>query len=107
MTVAFVWGAADQEIHVRVGGGASLAYQVARALAVLVGAVAAGLFHVGGNEGVKHPGVRPLLVITGKVRQRVGRIHADIIPRKASDSCRNTTRRFYPSRTAIILTGSG
>lgn len=64
-------GTADQEIHVRVGGGASFAYQVAGALAVLVGAVAAGLFHVGGNEGVKHPGMRPLLVITGKVRQRV------------------------------------
>ena len=41
-------------------------------LAVLVGAISAGLFHVGGDKGVEHPGVRTLLVIAGKVRQRIG-----------------------------------
>ena len=42
------------------------------ALAVPVGAISAGLFHVGGDKGVEHPGVRTLLVIAGKVRQRIG-----------------------------------
>ena len=66
------FGAADQEVHVRVRDGAGASDQVAGALAVLVGAISAGLFHVGGDKGVKHPGVRTLLVIAGKVRQRIG-----------------------------------
>ena len=66
------FGAADQEVHVRVGDGAGTSDQVAGALAVLVGAISAGLFHVGGDKGVEHPGVRTLLVIAGKVRQRIG-----------------------------------
>ena len=66
------FGAADQEVHVRVGDGAGASDQVAGALAVLVGAISAGLFHVGGDKGVEHPGVRTLLVIAGKVRQRIG-----------------------------------
>ena len=65
-------GAADQEVHVRVGDGAGASDQVAGALAVLVGAISAGLFHVGGDKGVEHPGVRTLLVIAGKDRQRIG-----------------------------------
>ena len=66
------FGAADQEVHVRVGDGAGASDQVAGALAVLVGAISADLFHVGGDKGVEHPGVRTLLVIAGKVRQRIG-----------------------------------
>ena len=72
------FGAADQEVHVRVRDGAGASDQVAGALAVLVGAISAGLFHVGGDKGVEHPGVRTLLVIAGEVRQRRGRIHAAI-----------------------------
>ena len=76
--------AADQEVHVGVGCLAGLANQVAGALAVLVGAVAAGLLHVGGDEGIKHPGVRTLLVVTGEVRQRGRKSHWTIIPRSAA-----------------------
>ena len=67
--------AADQEVHVGVGGLAGLTNQVAGVLAVLVGAVAARLFHVGGDEGVEHPGVRAFLVVTGEVRQRGRKSH--------------------------------
>ena len=73
--------AADQEVHVSVGGLAGLADQVAGALAVLVSAVARGLFHVGGDEGIEHPGVRALLVVAGEVRQRGRKSHWAIIPR--------------------------
>ena len=76
--------AADQEVHVGVGGLAGLANQVAGTLAVLVGTVARGLFHVGGDEGIKHPGVRTLLVVTGEVRQRGRKSHWTIIPRSAA-----------------------
>ena len=76
--------AADQEVNVGVGGLAGLADQVAGALAVLVGAVAARLFHVGGDEGVEHPGVRAFLVVTGEVRQRGRKSHWAIIPRGAA-----------------------
>ena len=86
--------AADQEVHVGVGGLAGLADQVAGALAVLVGAVAAGLFHVGGDEGVEHPGVCAFLVVTGEVRQRRRRIHAAIIPRAWPDDSRFLARIF-------------
>ena len=86
--------AADQEVHVGVGGLAGLADQVAGAPAVLVGAVAARLFHVGGDEGVEHPGVRAFLVVTGEVRQRVGRIHAVIIPRAWPDDSRFLVKIF-------------
>ena len=88
------FGAADQEVHVRVGDGAGASDQVAGALAVLVGAVAARLFHVGGDEGVEHPGVRALLVVTGEVRQRMGRIHAAIIPRAWPDDSRFLLKIF-------------
>ena len=86
--------AAHQEVHVGVGSLAGLANQVAGALAVLVGAVAARLFHVGGDEGVEHPGVRAFLVVTGEVRQRLGRIHAAIIPRAWPDDSRFLVKIF-------------
>ena len=86
--------AADQEVHVGVGGLAGASDQVAGALAVLVGAVAARLFHVGGDEGVEHPGVRAFLVVTGEVRQRLGRIHAAIIPRAWPDDSRFLVKIF-------------
>ena len=77
------FGAADQEVHVRVGDGAGASDQVAGALAVLVGAIASGLFHVGSDEGVEHPGVRALLVVAREVRQCGGKSHWAIIPRSA------------------------
>ena len=93
-------GAADQEVHVGVGGLAGLADQVAGTLAVLVGAVSAGLLHVRGDESLKHPGVRTLLVIAGKVRQRMGRTHAAIIPR--SPALRGQTDlRGFPSASTL------
>ena len=97
-------GAAHQEVHVGVGGGAGVANQVAGALAVLVGAVATGLFHVGGDEGVKHPGVRALLVVAGEVGLREGRIHAAIIPRGRTDSSRYIMNILCRSSTRTILT---
>ena len=75
--------AAHEEVHVSVGGLAGLADQVAGALAVLVSAVARGLFHVGGDEGIEHPSVRALLVVAGEVRQRGRKSHWAIIPRSA------------------------
>ena len=102
MTVDVCLRTADQEVHVGVGGGAGLADQVAGALAVLVSAVAARLFHVGSDEGIEHPGVRAFLVVTGEVRQRMGRIHAAIIPRGAALRGQ-TDLRGFPSRYALQL----
>ena len=100
-------GAADQEVHVGVGGLAGLADQVAGTLAVLVGAVSAGLLHVRGDESLKHPGVRTLLVIAGKVRQRMGRTHAAIIPRAWPDDSRFLMKIFSSWNRGTILTVAG
>ena len=100
-------GAADQEVHVGVGGLAGLADQVAGTLAVLVGAVSAGLLHVRGDESLEHPGVRTLLVIAGKVRQRMGRTHAAIIPRAWPDDSRFLMKIFSSWNRGTILTVAG
>ena len=99
--------AADQEVNVSVGGLAGLPDQVAGTLAVLVGAVAARLFHVGGDEGVEHPGVRAFLVVTGEVRQHMGRIHAAIIPRAWPDDSRFLLKIFSHWNRGTILTVAG
>ena len=96
--------AAHQEVHVGVGSLAGLANQVAGALAVLVGAIAAGLLHVGGDEGIQHPGVRAFLVVTGEVRQRGRKSHWTIIPRGTSNGFRYPVSIFSRSTTRIILT---